>query len=62
MPNDYVLSCAEDKNRNLWIATENGLSEFKPETEQFKNYDSYDGLPRSRFSEAAVCQSIMRIG
>jgi len=55
MPNDYVLSCAEDKQGNLWIATENGLSKFNPESGVFRNYDSYDGLPKIAFSEAAVC-------
>jgi signal transduction histidine kinase/ligand-binding sensor domain-containing protein/DNA-binding response OmpR family regulator len=56
MPNDYVLSCAEDKLGNIWLATENGLSRFSPETKTFRNYDSYDGLPKVGFSEAAVCQ------
>jgi signal transduction histidine kinase/ligand-binding sensor domain-containing protein/DNA-binding response OmpR family regulator len=58
MPNDYVLSCAEDKQGKLWIATENGLSKFDPEHGSFRNYDSYDGLQRSSFSEAAVCQRL----
>lgn len=57
MPNDYVLSCAEDKAGNLWIATENGLTKFNAENKVFRNYDSYDGLPKASFSEAAVCQS-----
>ncbi|MFT3682129.1 MAG: two-component regulator propeller domain-containing protein [Ferruginibacter sp.] len=54
LSNDYVLSCAEDRKGNLWITTESGLSEFKPGTGVFKNYDSYEGLPRASFSEAAV--------
>jgi signal transduction histidine kinase/DNA-binding response OmpR family regulator len=56
MPNDYVLSCAEDSQGNLWIATENGLSKFNPEKGVFRNYDSYDGLPKLSFSEAAACR------
>jgi hypothetical protein len=56
MPNDFVLSCTEDKQGDLWIATENGLSRFNPESEAFRNYDSYDGLPKIAFSEAAVCR------
>jgi signal transduction histidine kinase/DNA-binding response OmpR family regulator len=55
MPNDYVLSAAEDAQGNLWLATENGLSRFDPEKMIFRNYDSYDGLPRASFSEAAAC-------
>ena len=58
MPNDYVLSCAEDKQGNLWIATENGLSKFNPEAKLFRNYDSYDGLPKIAFSEAAACRHL----
>ncbi|HVG41008.1 MAG TPA: two-component regulator propeller domain-containing protein, partial [Chitinophagaceae bacterium] len=58
MPNDYVLSCAEDKMGNIWIATENGLSKFNPENKVFRNYDAYDGLPKASFSEAAVSQRL----
>lgn len=58
LPNDYVLSCAEDKTGNLWIATENGLSRLNPDTKIFRNYDSYDGLPRLGFSEASACQRL----
>lgn len=58
LPNDYVLSCAGDKNGNLWIATENVLSRFNPERNIFRNFDSYDGLPRTSFSEAAACREL----
>lgn len=58
LPNNYVLSCVEDPMGNLWIATENGLSRFNPENESFRNFDSYDGLPRVSFSEAAACRSV----
>lgn len=54
MPNDYVLSCAGDRQGNLWLATENGLARFNPEQQVFRNYDAYDGLPKASFSEAAV--------
>ncbi|WP_187263738.1 hybrid sensor histidine kinase/response regulator transcription factor [Pontibacter beigongshangensis] len=53
LPNDYILSMAEDKNGNVWVATENGVSRFNPGTQQFKNFDSYDGLQQSGFSETA---------
>lgn len=56
MPNNYVLSCTEDRQGNLWLATENGLTKMDPDTETFRNYDSYDGLPRVSFSEATVCR------
>ncbi|HEX2628554.1 MAG TPA: two-component regulator propeller domain-containing protein, partial [Chitinophagaceae bacterium] len=58
MPNDYVLSCVEDTQGKLWIATENGLSRFDPETFIFRNYDSYDGLQKASYSEASVCHRL----
>lgn len=55
MPNDYVLSCTEDASGHLWLATDNGLSRFNPETLVFRNFDSHDGLPlQAAFSEASV--------
>lgn len=53
LPNDVVLSITGDQQRNIWIATEGGLSQFNPTKNTFKNYDAYDGLPVSGFSEAA---------
>jgi signal transduction histidine kinase/ligand-binding sensor domain-containing protein/DNA-binding response OmpR family regulator len=58
LPNDFVLSCSGDKQGNLWIATENVLSRFNPEKNVFRNFDSYDGLPRTSFSEAAACREL----
>lgn len=57
LPNDIILSIVDDNNGDLWLATENGLSQFNRLTETFKNYDSYDGLPQTRFSEAAGLKS-----
>ncbi|QKJ30768.1 response regulator [Mucilaginibacter mali] len=53
LANDYALSCTEDSHRNLWIATLNGLSRFNIDTHTFRNYNSYDGLPKAGFSEAS---------
>lgn len=54
LPTDYLLSIAEDKQGNLWIATENVLSKFNPEKQLFRNHDAYDGLPNKGFSEASA--------
>ncbi len=56
LPNDYILSCIEDFRGILWMATENGICQFDPETLQCRNYNSYDGLPGSGFAEASVCR------
>lgn len=51
LPNDYVLSCIEDDRHKLWLATQKGLSEFDKRTRRFRNFDSYDGLPKNGLSE-----------
>ncbi len=53
LPNDYLLSCAEDPDHHLWIATQTGLSRFDIEHKVFRNYNSYDGVPKHAFSEAS---------
>jgi signal transduction histidine kinase/ligand-binding sensor domain-containing protein/CheY-like chemotaxis protein/AraC-like DNA-binding protein len=53
LTSDYVLSTIADNSGNLWLATENGLSRFNPKTNQFHNYDSYDGLSKAGFSESS---------
>lgn len=52
LANDVLLSMSGDKEGNIWIATERGLSRFNPKHKTFKNYDSFDGLPKVGFSEA----------
>jgi signal transduction histidine kinase/DNA-binding NarL/FixJ family response regulator len=56
LPNDYLLSCTEDKAHHLWVATQSGLSRFDPGTGRFQNYNSYDGVPKMAFSEASSQQ------
>ena len=57
LPNDIVLSVLEDRKRNLWITTQNGIAVMNRETEDFRNYNAYNGLPKIGFSEAACLQS-----
>lgn len=57
LSSDIVLSIAEDKDGHLWLATEGGLSRFDSKSRQFKNYDTYDGLPETKFSESAAFRS-----
>jgi len=57
LPNDVILSMTSDRAHNIWIATESGLSKFNPRNKSFKNYDSFDGLPKAGFSEATCFTS-----
>jgi len=53
LPNDYLLSCLEDKQGNLWLSTQKGISRFNANTGQIRNYDSDDGLLKTEYAEAA---------
>ncbi|EJL65813.1 hybrid sensor histidine kinase/response regulator transcription factor [Flavobacterium sp. CF136] len=53
LPSDFILSMIEDDEKNLWLATENGISKFNLLNRIFRNYDSYDGLLKTRFSESS---------
>lgn len=57
LPNDIILSIEEDRRGDLWLSTKNGLSRYDRKAGTFKNYDSYDGLPETEFSESASFRS-----
>lgn len=43
--NDFITSIFQDKQNNLWIATENGLNLFDAATKEFKKFGTKDGFP-----------------
>jgi len=53
LPSDFLLSCAEDSKRNLWVATQNGLAKFSIDKRTFQNFNYNDGLQDLSFSEAS---------
>ncbi|NDV58312.1 hybrid sensor histidine kinase/response regulator transcription factor [Bacteroides sp. 519] len=55
--NNNVRGILEDKWKQLWISTNNGLSCFDPETAKFTNYTQNDGLPGNHFYWNACCSS-----
>jgi len=57
LPNDIILSIIEDNQRHLWMTTENGIAVMNLETEDFRNYNTYNGLPGIGFSEAACLKT-----
>jgi signal transduction histidine kinase/ligand-binding sensor domain-containing protein/DNA-binding response OmpR family regulator len=50
---DIVLSMRHDDAGNLWLASENGITRFEPETKFVQNYDVFSGTSDAHFSEAA---------
>ena len=47
--NDAVYRIEEDGAGKLWISTDNGLSRFDPDNDEFKNFFQNDGLLSSQF-------------
>lgn len=53
LANNVVYAILPDRQNNLWIATNNGISKFKITTGAFKNFDMNDGLPGNEFNTGA---------
>ncbi|MCY1719466.1 response regulator [Prolixibacteraceae bacterium Z1-6] len=47
--NNFAYSIEEDLQGNLWISTDKGLSKFNPETKEFQNFYTSDGLLSDQF-------------
>ena len=58
LPNSSIKSIEEDKNHNLWLSSNSGLSCFHPKTGEVINYDEKNGLPDNEFSE--ICSITRR--
>jgi signal transduction histidine kinase/ligand-binding sensor domain-containing protein/DNA-binding response OmpR family regulator len=55
LPSNTILCMLEDKQKNLWLSTYNGLSKFNPANRSYRNFSSSDGLQSNQFSfHAAV--------
>ncbi|WP_375578286.1 two-component regulator propeller domain-containing protein [Marivirga tractuosa] len=52
--NNNIAGITVDLNGSLWITTFKGISYFNPETEEFKNYDSSDGLQGEEFVKGSI--------
>ncbi|HEX7844340.1 MAG TPA: two-component regulator propeller domain-containing protein, partial [Chitinophagaceae bacterium] len=50
LPNNTVYSIVPDKEGNLWISTNNGISRFSKNRNQFYNFDVRDGLISNEFN------------
>ncbi len=49
-PDDVAYKIVEDKERNLWFGTNNGLVKFNPQTKEVKIFRQSDGLPGNQFN------------
>ena len=50
LPNNVVYSIMDDSHHNLWIATNNGLCLFDPQTFSTRNMSTHHGLPDNEFN------------
>ena len=49
-----VWCVSEDRDRNIWIATEAGVSKYIPSENQFVNYETKDMIPNANVSLARI--------
>lgn len=54
--NNNVASILEDRQQNLWIGTNSGMSLYDPFSEKFENYNQSDGLIGQEFVKEAATQ------
>lgn len=50
LANDVVYGICIDDTGNLWLSTNRGLSKFNPDTEQFRTYDTAEGIQGLEFN------------
>ncbi len=55
LPSNTIENILEDKQNNLWLGTNRGLSKFNPLNETSKNYSVYDGIQGNHFEHFAAC-------
>ncbi|MCU0286387.1 MAG: PAS domain S-box protein [Acidobacteria bacterium] len=56
LPDNVIYAILEDRDNNLWLSTNKGLSRFDPRTEKFKNYTVRDGLQDYEFNRSVACK------
>lgn len=49
LPNNTIIGMTEDRQGNLWLTTNDGLSRLDIQSMTFSNYTQADGLPTTQF-------------
>lgn len=57
LPDDTAYKMLEDKNRNLWFGTNNGLVKFDPRTGKCEVFTTNNGLPGNQFHYKSALMS-----
>ncbi len=57
LPNNTIHGIISDKNANLWISTNFGLSNYISNDSKFINYTKNEGLQNNEFADGALYQS-----
>jgi ligand-binding sensor domain-containing protein/signal transduction histidine kinase len=57
LPSNSVYGILEDREGDLWVSSNNGLSKFDPRTGTCRNYDASDGLQSQEFNTGAYYKS-----
>jgi hypothetical protein len=57
LPNNVIYGVLEDKNENLWLSTNRGLSKVSIRNETFINYSEVDGLMSNEFNIGAFMKA-----
>ena len=52
LANNIVHSAVDDRNGDIWVATESGLSRYSPKSSAVTNFSRYDGVRGTSYSEA----------
>ena len=60
LTNQYIHAVLTDKNSNIWLSTNRGITRFNPDlkgTSRFKNFSSRDGLSTEVYNSGSILLS-----
>ncbi|MCB0270223.1 MAG: histidine kinase, partial [Calditrichaeota bacterium] len=57
LANNMIFGILEDRENNLWLSTNKGITKFSPQRKSFQNFDANDGLQADEFRAGAYYQT-----